>query len=166
MDRKQYIELRSNVENRDEKEQRIVQKLEPFFNGNVGLYVPIQGEVNCFDDFKRYKHLFLPVVEENNQMNFYPYKGKLYKGKFNTLQPRNQNAIDPLDLDVIIVPLVGFYKMHRMGYGKGYYDRYLKQTQAIKIGVAFDCQEMNSMDIKKTDVALDLIVTESRTIWR
>ena len=99
-------------------------------------------------------------------MNFYKFNGKLYRGKFNTYEPSNKIKIEPLDLDVILVPMVGFYKMYRMGYGKGYYDRYLKQTKAIKIGVAFDCQKMDSMTIKKSDVAMDLIITESKTIWK
>ena len=166
MDRKELIERRTNIEDRDRKEQQIVQKLESFLNGNVGLYVPIKGEVNCFDDFKRYRNLYLPIVENDTEMNFYKFTGKLYRGTFNTLQPSNKTKVDPLDLDVIVVPLVGFYKMHRMGYGKGYYDRYLSKTQAIKIGVAFDCQRLDSMNIKKTDVPLDLIITETKTIWR
>ena len=166
LDRKELINLRTNVEKRDEKERRIVDKLDAFMNGNVSLYVPIKGEVNVFDDFKRYKHLYLPIVEDDETMNFYKFTGKLYKGTFSTYNPSNKTKVDPLDLDVIIVPLVGFYKTHRMGFGKGYYDRYLKKTKAIKIGVAFDCQEMDSMNIKKTDVAMDLIITESRTIWK
>lgn len=166
LDRKELIALREQVENRDQKEERIVQKLDPFMNGNVGIYYPINGEVNCFDDFKRYKNLYLPITQENGKMDYYQFTGKLYKGKFNCLEPSNKKKIDPLDLDVIIVPMIGFYKMHRLGYGKGYYDRYLKQTQAIKIGVAFDCQKLDHMDIKKTDVPMDLIITESKTIWK
>ena len=166
LDRKDYITLRSNVENREEKETKIIQKLEPLINGKVGMYVPIKGEVTCFDEFKRYKQLYLPIVEDEQTMNFYKFNGKLYRGKFNTYEPSNKIKIEPLDLDVILVPMVGFYKMYRMGYGKGYYDRYLKQTKAIKIGVAFDCQKMDSMTIKKSDVAMDLIITESKTIWK
>ena len=165
MDKKQLIQLREEVENRDKKEEAIVNKLEGFINGNVGLYVPIQGEVNVFDDFKRYKNVYLPICDED-AMDFYKFTGKLYKGKFNTYEPNKKNRIDPLDLDVIIVPLVGFNKTHRMGYGKGYYDKYLKNTQAIKIGVAFDCQEDKSIQKKPSDVDMDLIITETRTIWR
>ena len=55
----------------EEKETKIIQKLEPFINGKVGMYVPIKGEVNCFDEFKRYKQLYLPIVEDEQTMNFY-----------------------------------------------------------------------------------------------
>ncbi|MCF0106969.1 MAG: 5-formyltetrahydrofolate cyclo-ligase [Holdemanella sp.] len=166
MDRKTLIQLRQQVENREKKEEAIVDKLEAFINGNVGLYVPINGEVNVFDDFKRYKNLYLPICEENTTLNFYKFTGKLYKGIFNTYEPSNKKKIDPLDLDVIIIPLVGFNKTHRIGYGKGYYDRYLKNTQAIKIGIAFDCQEDPSIRKKPNDIDMDLIITETRTIWR
>lgn len=50
-----------------------------------------------------------------------------------------------------------------MGYGKGYYDRYLKDSSALKIGIAFDVQEIK-FDVKPTDVKLDMIITESRIL--
>ncbi len=67
------------------------------------------------------------------------------------------------DLDVILVPVVGFFETYRMGYGKGYYDRYLKNSSALKIGLAFDVQEM-VFDVKPTDIELDMIITESRIL--
>ena len=64
---------------------------------------------------------------------------------------------------MILVPVVGFFETYRMGYGKGYYDRYLKNSSALKIGLAFDVQEM-VFDVKPTDIELDMIITESRIL--
>ena len=50
-----------------------------------------------------------------------------------------------------------------MGYVKGYYDRYLSKSSALKFGVAFDAKEME-FDVKPTDVKLAMIITESRIL--
>jgi 5-formyltetrahydrofolate cyclo-ligase len=70
------------------------------------------------------------------------------------------------DLEVIIVPLLAFDRTgHRLGYGAGYYDRFLSMyPEAIKIGAAFSCQEIGSVPADENDVAMDLIVTEREII--
>lgn len=67
--------------------------------------------------------------------------------------------------DVALVPLVAFdSSCHRLGHGGGWYDRFLAtQPHAIKIGLAFDIQQAASLPIEPHDIALDYIVTESRT---
>ncbi|WP_305154459.1 5-formyltetrahydrofolate cyclo-ligase [uncultured Dubosiella sp.] len=67
-------------------------------------------------------------------------------------------------IDVIVVPMVAFDGKYRIGYGKGYYDRYLKTFEGLKIGVAFDDQEVYDYQPSLYDVPMDVIVTESRTI--
>ena len=66
-------------------------------------------------------------------------------------------------LDVILVPVVGFFGTYRMVYRKGYYDRYLSKRSALKFGVAFDVQIIY-FDVKPTDVKLDMIITEFRIL--
>ena len=67
--------------------------------------------------------------------------------------------------DVVIVPLVAFDgECNRLGHGGGWYDRFLAtQPKAIKIGLAFDVQQADSLPIEPHDVVLDYIVTETRT---
>ena len=68
--------------------------------------------------------------------------------------------------DVMLLPLLAFDKnRNRLGYGKGYYDRYLSKTskknnQIIKIGIAFSFQEFKRIPVNSTDVKLDYILTE------
>lgn len=94
------------------------------------------------DIFRPFKHLsvYLPVVTSNTDMEFVKYEDNLQKGSFGVLEPVG-TFIDKNLMDVIVVPMVGFNHTIRMGYGKGYYDRYLKDFCGLKIGVAFDIQE-------------------------
>src|SRR5205085_1415379 len=70
----------------------------------------------------------------------------------------------PDKYDAIIVPMLGFDKnLHRIGYGGGYYDKFLAtQPQAQKIGVCFEVCRVKEIPIEEHDVKLDLIVTEGK----
>jgi len=64
--------------------------------------------------------------------------------------------------DIIIVPLVAFDRMkHRLGYGKGYYDRFLHNTDSLKIGLGFSIQEVENIPFESHDEFLSVIITES-----
>ncbi|CAN5628570.1 5-formyltetrahydrofolate cyclo-ligase [soil metagenome] len=64
--------------------------------------------------------------------------------------------------DVIIVPMLAFdAKLNRLGYGKGYYDRFLAtQPQAVKIGLCFELGHLPSLPIEPHDVPMNIIITE------
>ena len=162
MDRAACIQKRKalTASQRKQKEQAIVTQLLPFLKGKVGLYVPIQGEVDVFTPLCSYPHLYLPKVTGPDSMRFCQYQGKLQEGTFHVGEPTGQ-ACQPQDLDVVVVPMTGFCGLHRKGYGKGYYDRFLKQAKALKIGVAFDCQEM-VFEKQTHDVDMDLLITETQ----
>jgi 5-formyltetrahydrofolate cyclo-ligase len=167
LDRHTLIEKRQAItgQQRRTKEQAIIQKITPFLKGNVAAYSPIRGEVDLLS-FLDHRNIYLPCTVDENRIAFYPISKTMHKGAFQVMEPIRSHEIEPEELDVILVPLVGFKDCFRIGYGKGYYDRYLPRTKAVKIGVAFDCQEMESIEIKPTDVELDMVVTESRIIRR
>jgi 5-formyltetrahydrofolate cyclo-ligase len=73
----------------------------------------------------------------------------------------------PTRLDVIIVPMLGFDKhLNRLGYGGGFYDRFLiGQGNALKIGVCFESGRLESMPVEPHDIAMDLIITENPSIY-
>ena len=135
----------------------------------IALYYPSNFELNVLKilNLKYFSEqtILLPVVEKNNLMKFYPWKTNdvLTVNDFGMLEPINTKAKIP---DVIIVPLLAFDKgKFRLGYGKGYYDRYLnKYTKKYKnimtVGVAFSFQRHNKLPINKNDVKLDFILTE------
>jgi 5-formyltetrahydrofolate cyclo-ligase len=67
--------------------------------------------------------------------------------------------------DVVIVPGIAFdLKLNRIGFGGGYYDRFLEGTGAYKIGLCFDYQIIETIEPESHDVPMDLIVTEKRII--
>jgi 5-formyltetrahydrofolate cyclo-ligase len=71
------------------------------------------------------------------------------------------------DVDTIILPMLGFDRTGgRIGYGAGYYDRFLEKYPDLhKIGIAFACQEMDNLPLDTTDVRMDHIVTEDGVIY-
>ena len=98
-------------------------------------------------------------------MNFYQWKKNdvLTVNEYGMLEPIKAETKIP---DIIIVPLLAFDKdKYRLGYGKGYYDRYLNKyikqyEDTITVGVAFSFQKHNKLPINKNDVKMDFILTE------
>ena len=71
-------------------------------------------------------------------------------------------TVEPNEIGVVFVPGVAFDRLgHRLGYGKGYYDRWLRGASALeKIGLAFSFQVLERLPAEAHDVRLDLLVTE------
>ena len=97
-------------------------------------------------------------------MDFYKWSPNdpLIISSFGIPQPLELKKIYP---DIIFVPIVAFDKYrNRIGYGGGFYDRYLEKISQIKkcitIGLAFSHQKVNKIYIEKFDRKLDLILTE------
>ena len=161
--RKLCIQRRSSLSNskRFEKEKAITNCVLPFLKGKIGIYISIRNEVDVYSFIKDQFDLYIPKMLDDVTIAFYSDHEEKIQGKFSTIEPIGIH--EEKDLDVILVPVVGFFGTYRMGYGKGYYDRYLSHSSALKIGVAFDVQEME-FDVKPTDVKLDMIITESRIL--
>ncbi|MCC5941655.1 MAG: 5-formyltetrahydrofolate cyclo-ligase [Balneolaceae bacterium] len=68
--------------------------------------------------------------------------------------------------DLIVVPMVaGDWQKNRLGYGKGYYDRFLSRTKGLKVGILFDFQLHNvNLPVEDFDVPLDILITENEII--
>ena len=88
------------------------------------------------------------------------------KNKLGILEPKEElPSFSINDLDVIIVPGLAFTRTgNRIGYGGGFYDRFLIKTNAVSIGLAFDKQVINKLPHNKDDSILDYIVTEKEII--
>ena len=68
--------------------------------------------------------------------------------------------------EVILIPLVACdEKKNRLGFGKGFYDKYMSEKSALKIGLCYDFQVVNGISANSWDVPLDIIITEKRIIW-
>lgn len=94
---------------------------------------------------------------------------ELAPGTMGILEPRAElrtladRRIEPAECDLIIVPGVAFDRRGgRLGYGKGYYDRLLRQVRsdAMKLAVCFECQLFAAIPALPHDIRMDLVVTE------
>ncbi len=139
---------------------------------NVGGYYPSNHEIDDLEmlNFLRNKKatISLPTIRENNQMDFFEWTNKdpLKINKYGIAEPILLKKIYP---DIIFVPLVAYDDdLNRLGYGGGFYDRYLEKIAKIKkifkIGLGFSYQRIKKIPINKYDKKLDLIVTEEKII--
>jgi len=135
----------------------------------IGGYYPVNFEIDILEVFESLEkklniQLSLPVVKKDNEMDFYNWSTKslLKVNKFGIPEPEKIKKVFP---DIIFVPIVAFDKrLYRIGYGGGYYDRYIQRLsnkkKLFKVGIAHSCQKINKVPINKYDKKLDIIITE------
>lgn len=131
---------------------------------NILLYHSLPDELSTIDFIERWhtiKHFYLPRVNGLN-LEILPYaKSRLHLGSFNIEEPDGDDLTDINDIDMVVVPAVAYDRHgNRVGRGKGYYDRLLHDTRAVKVGVAYDFQVFDEIDCEPHDVAVDYVITE------
>lgn len=91
----------------------------------------------------------------------------LQENKWGVLEPNDGEYVSPEALDLVIVPMVGADEQcNRIGYGEGFYDRFLKDVDCPKIGLLFERNILKKLPVEDFDIPLDKILTETRTIIR
>ena len=130
----------------------------------VALYASLPDEVisgEAIDTLATQKRVVLPRVA-GDDMDFYPYDPTAMEiGSFGISEPQTEVAIDPSEIDVIIVPGVAFTLSGvRCGRGKGYYDKYLSRNgfRAIKIGVCYKEQLAEEIPSEPHDILMDCVI--------
>ena len=138
----------------------------------IGGYYPSNYEINDLEIlkyfFKRGSTISLPKIKKKSQMEFYKwYKNDaLFINKYGIPEPENNNRVYP---DILFIPLVAFdKKLNRLGYGGGFYDRYIQKIskikKVVKVGLAFSFQKLKTIPISKHDKKLDIIITDKEII--
>ena len=136
---------------------------------SIGGYYPINYEIDCLEILNKLEkkkfNISLPVIKNDNLMDFYSYsfKNPLHLNKYGIPEPNSKKIIFP---DIILVPMVAFdQNLFRLGFGGGYYDRYIekinKKKTFLTIGLAFECQRLKKIPTDKFDKSLHVIITES-----
>jgi len=147
----------------------ILKKFNLLKNKKIGAYFPINYEIDCLEILKQLEKsghkISLPITKKGNKMDFFEwsFKEPLLIGKIGIPEPYSKKKVYP---EILLVPLVAFNKYKsRLGYGGGYYDRYIQKIKKIKkiltIGVAFSFQEVRKLPINEHDKKLDYIFTEN-----
>ncbi|GGW55673.1 5-formyltetrahydrofolate cyclo-ligase [Winogradskyella epiphytica] len=91
----------------------------------------------------------------------------LKKSKYNVPEPVDGIEIQPSQLDVVFIPLLAYDQSgNRVGYGKGFYDRFLAQCkpETLKIGLSFFDAETDTFETSENDIKLDYCVTPTQVI--
>ena len=133
----------------------------------IGGYYPYNYEINILQILEKFEKnnfiLTLPKIEKNSQMNFFQWSTNdpLAINKFGIPEPISKMVKYP---DVLLVPLVAFDKnFNRIGYGGGFYDRYIKKIRkrkkVITIGFAYSFQKIKKIPTNNYDIKLDFIIT-------
>ena len=108
------------------------------------------------------KRVLLPVVLPDNEMELHEYTGpeSMQEDCYHILEPKGKTFTDLSEIDVALIPGMSFdANGHRLGRGKGYYDRFLAKAPSLyKIGVCFPFQKLEEVPSDKYDVVMDEVV--------
>ncbi len=184
--RKKYIAIRNRLKKHEviDLSEALVQRLnnlEQIISAkSIMCYVSFGNEVHTHILIKKWlsegKQVSVPCVANSTKEAKCMYAVKINSfdelkvtGKYGILEPplRDSNIITPAMLDAVIVPGSAFdINKNRMGYGAGYYDRFLSKVsnKCYKIGICYDFQVLDDIPCEEYDVPLDLLVTEKRIV--
>ena len=176
--KKLYLEKRNSI-NIELLSQRILNNIKSinyilkYENYHIFLSINNKNEIytqSIIDFLKIYnKNIIIPKSNfSDNSMSSYLYEENtiIEENKYGIPEPINGKKIDDSSIDVIFIPLLAFDKRgYRVGYGKGFYDRFLSKCKKniLKIGLSFfNVEEENIFDINEFDVKLDLCITPNK----
>ena len=136
----------------------------------IGGYYPYNFEINpinILEKFEKQKYqISLPRIKKKSQMDFFLWSTEdpLLINKYGIPEPTSNKIMYP---NILLVPLVAFDKYNnRIGYGGGFYDRYIKKLRKnkkiITIGLAYSFQKIKEVPTNNYDIKLDFIMTEKK----
>lgn len=140
--------------------------------GTVHLFWPLPFEVDlrllAESLRQRGTVVALPVVVGDRALVHRRYLGPnaLARGKWGLMQPPpSAPPVDPGSMDVVLVPALAIGRDgSRLGYGGGFYDAFLAQTPALRVGVVFADALADAVPSTSHDARLDVVVTEAETV--
>lgn len=170
--------IRKEINNKSELSKIITNNLlhsDLYKNANIVLvYSSINNEVETNsiikDGLNNGKIVALPkCIDKNGKMDFYVINSfdDCINGNFGILEPNTDicNKLDIFDNSLIIVPALCFDKKgYRVGYGKGYYDRFLQNKSLISVGLCYNKLIVEKIPINEYDIPVNYIITEEKTI--
>ncbi len=166
--RKKY---KHSIRNNPELDAKIIYNLSKLVSSlksvnTIGVYYPLKHEVDIRPLIDRYKGKIFALPKIENLLMYYTKYSKedrLVKGRYNILVTANDNIVTP---DLVVIPGIAFdLEGFRVGHGKGYYDRYLENSQnhssIIKIGVCYNDQIHPKVNSNRYDIPMNYIITDN-----
>lgn len=149
---------------------RRLKKIDVFASARtIACYYPIRNEPRTQEIMQEAaslgRQICLPRVDGNSlDFRLVDDISSLEPGMWDILEPRD-DCPRPEGIDVVLVPMVGAAPDGtRLGYGRGYYDRFLSGTDAVSIGLTYAKQMVKSIPSDSNDVRMNWIVTEDDTV--
>ena len=165
--RKKLKEKRKNIKN-EKIEKKIIDNLILFLRErklkNLLCYVSLDAEIGTEDILNNPEfNIAVPKVM-GDYMEFYELS-ELEVGYFGVREPKGDVIVYKNDYDCCITPGLSFTKNgERIGYGKGYYDKYLKDFKNLKIGLCYSDMLSEHIPTDENDIKMDVIITEKEVI--
>ena len=167
--RKELIKIRENIEEKCEKSEKIAEKIlllpDVKTAQTIMVFLSFRSEVNTGILVKKLldmnKSLCAPVCQNDGIMvaKRFTSTDELVTGAYGIKEPDGE---DVSDIDLVIVPGLAFNeRFHRIGYGKGYYDRFLENFKGVSVGLFFD-EQMTDFLEEPHDLPLDYIITPTK----
>lgn len=172
---RRQVKARKSLLSEDERREaarrvfEMVEKTAAFMlSEHILMYHSLADELSTHEFIDRWnsrKRFYLPRVNGVN-LEILPYeKSRLHLGSFNIEEPEGDDTVDMSAIELVIVPAVAYdRKGNRVGRGKGFYDRLLADTDAVTMGVAYECQLYDEIDAEEYDVPVQYVITESGVI--
>lgn len=150
------------------KIQKRINKVYAFKDAQkIGLYYPTGSEILTQDIIQELvskgKEVFLPkVIGKNIEFRKIKDFSSLESGNFGIMEPKEDCQVDNY-LDIIVVPTVGISPSGvRLGYGHGFYDKFLEKKDALTISLTLEKQIIKNIPKSEHDISIDWIITEDR----
>lgn len=156
-----------NPEDKNILDQKIVREIRLDSNYKkskcVAIFYPMANEINLLPLLKDDKIFVLPKVIKN-EIHFFEFNQdtELFKSHFGVMEP-NASIIMDEKIDYMITPALAISKdLYRIGYGKGFYDRFLMRSRPTHVvGVIYDFQEVEKIETNEHDQKLDRYIKVS-----
>ena len=152
------------------KIQKKIRKINAFRNAQkIGVYYPIGSEVLTQDIIQELlsngKDVFLPkVIGKKMEFRKISNFSSLEKGSFDIMEPKDDCQTDN-SLDVVLVPTVGISPVGvRLGYGHGFYDKFLAEHKTATISLTLEKQIVKNIPKSEHDIIINWIITEDRIL--
>ena len=168
--RKKVLLIRQNIhiDQRNRQSKQIMDALikHPLFINakTIGIYLSFRDEVNTInyiDLLMQNKKVCVPKVK-GKMMDFIllNQSSTLVSNDYGILEPTSHQIVQPQEIDLLIIPIVAYdLNGQRIGYGGGYYDRYLKKYDGKTIGLAFKQQRVDNIVSEEHDIQINEVIS-------